>query len=44
MSDDRNNPAGRFGIYVQDKSFGPYGYIALVFDTKGNMIGLHPLR
>ena len=33
-------PAG--GIVVKDKmSIGPYGFIALVTDTEGNMIGLH---
>lgn len=25
-------------------SIGPYGHIALVFDTEGNMIGLHSMR
>jgi predicted enzyme related to lactoylglutathione lyase len=25
-------------------SIGPYGFIALLFDTEGNMIGLHSLK
>ena len=25
-------------------SIGPYGHIALVFDTEGNMIGLHSMQ
>ena len=25
-------------------SMGPYGHIALVFDTEGNMVGLHSMR
>lgn len=33
------------GRVMKDKfSIGPYGFIALVFDTEGNMIGLHSTR
>ena len=28
----------------EKKSIGQYGYIALVFDTEGNMIGLHSMQ
>lgn len=39
----RVGPAG--GRIVKDKmSIGPYGFIALVTDTEGNMIGLHSLQ
>ena len=31
-------------IETGKKSVGPYGYIALVFDTEGNIIGLHSLQ
>lgn len=35
-----------FGGRVQKtkESIGPYGFISLVFDTEGNMIGLHSLK
>jgi predicted enzyme related to lactoylglutathione lyase len=34
--------AGQGGKVIKDKfSIGPYGFIALVTDTEGNMIGLH---
>ena len=33
------------GRIEKDKfSIGPYGYISLVVDTEGNMIGLHSMR
>ena len=33
------------GKVVREKfSIGPYGFIALVTDTEGNMIGLHSMR
>jgi len=33
------------GRIMRDKmSIGPYGHIALVFDTEGNMIGLHSMQ
>lgn len=33
------------GMIERDKmSIGQYGYIALVIDTEGNMIGLHSIR
>jgi uncharacterized protein len=33
------------GRIKQDKmSIGPYGFISLVFDTEGNLIGLHSLK
>jgi predicted enzyme related to lactoylglutathione lyase len=36
----RVHPAG--GKVLKDKfSIGPFGYIALVYDTEGNLIGLH---
>jgi predicted enzyme related to lactoylglutathione lyase len=28
-------------IFKQKFSIGPYGFIALIFDTEGNMVGLH---
>lgn len=32
------------GQIVRDKfSIGPYGFISLVLDTEGNMIGLHSM-
>jgi len=31
-------PVGR------NSTIGPYGFIALVFDTEGNMIGLHAMK
>jgi predicted enzyme related to lactoylglutathione lyase len=31
-------------IETGKKSIGPYGYIALVIDTEGNMIGLHSMQ
>ena len=36
------NAGGR--IQKQKESIGKYGYIALVFDTEGNMIGLHSMK
>ena len=36
------NAGGR--IQKQKESIGQYGYIALVFDTEGNMIGLHSMK
>jgi predicted enzyme related to lactoylglutathione lyase len=37
--------AGSGGAIFKDKfSIGPYGFIALVTDTEGNMIGLHSVR
>ena len=36
---------GSGGKVVREKfSIGPYGFIALVTDTEGNMIGLHSMR
>jgi len=34
------------GGKIKDKkvSIGPYGFIALAFDTEGNLIGLHSLK
>ena len=31
-------------VHREKTSIGPYGFIALVFDTEGNMIGLHSMR
>lgn len=31
-------------IFKQKFSIGPYGFIALIFDTEDNMIGLHSLK
>jgi predicted enzyme related to lactoylglutathione lyase len=31
-------------VQQSKKSIGPYGYIALVCDTEGNMIGLHSMQ
>ena len=36
------NAGGR--IQKDKESIGQYGYIALVFDTEGNMIGLHSMK
>lgn len=38
--------AAEFGGRVQREkmSIGEYGFIALVFDTEGNMIGLHSMQ
>ena len=37
--------AGAGGRVMKDKfSIGQYGFIALVYDTEGNMIGLHSLK
>ena len=36
------NAGGR--IQKEKESIGKYGYIALVFDTEGNMIGLHSIK
>jgi predicted enzyme related to lactoylglutathione lyase len=32
------------GIFKEKFSIGEYGFISLVFDTEGNMIGLHSLK
>jgi predicted enzyme related to lactoylglutathione lyase len=36
----------QFGGRIKDekKSIGPYGFIALAYDTEGNLIGLHSLK
>lgn len=31
-------------VFKEKMSFGKYGFIALVFDTEGNMIGLHSMH
>ena len=31
-------------VFKEKMSIGKYGFIALVFDTEGNMIGLHSMR
>ena len=31
-------------VHTDKKSIGPYGFIALAFDTEGNMIGLHSMQ
>jgi predicted enzyme related to lactoylglutathione lyase len=31
-------------VFKEKFSIGPYGFIALVTDTEGNMIGLHSMR
>jgi predicted enzyme related to lactoylglutathione lyase len=37
--------AGNGGKVFKEKfSIGPHGFIALVFDTEGNMIGLHSMK
>jgi predicted enzyme related to lactoylglutathione lyase len=38
--------AEQFGGKIKDKkmSIGEYGFISLVFDTEGNLIGLHSLK
>ena len=40
------NRAVEFGGRIQRKkmSIGQYGFISLVFDTEGNMLGLHSLK
>lgn len=30
-------------VFKEKMSIGPYGYIALAFDTEGNMFGLHSM-
>ncbi|MBL9211964.1 MAG: VOC family protein [Opitutaceae bacterium] len=38
--------AARHGgrVFKEKFSIGPYGFIALIFDTEGNMIGLHSMQ
>lgn len=37
--------AGAGGKIMREKfSIGPYGFVALVFDTEGNLFGLHSMR
>jgi predicted enzyme related to lactoylglutathione lyase len=38
--------ATEFGVRIQRKkmSVGQYGFISLVFDTEGNMVGLHSMK
>jgi predicted enzyme related to lactoylglutathione lyase len=38
--------AGKLGGRIQKRktSIGEYGYISLVYDTEGNMIGLHSMQ
>jgi uncharacterized protein len=38
--------AAKFGGRIQRNkmSIGPYGFISLIFDTEGNMIGLHSMK
>ena len=31
-------------VFKEKFSIGPYGFIALVLDTEGNMIGLHSMQ
>lgn len=31
-------------IETGKKSIGPYGYIALIYDTEGNIVGLHSMQ
>lgn len=31
-------------VFKEKFSIGPYGFIALVIDTEGNMIGLHSMQ
>ncbi len=31
-------------VFKEKMSIGKYGFIALIFDTEGNMIGLHSMR
>jgi hypothetical protein len=31
-------------VFKEKMSIGKYGFIALVFDTEGNMIGLHSMH
>jgi predicted enzyme related to lactoylglutathione lyase len=31
-------------IHREKMSIGPYGFISLVVDTEGNMIGLHSMK
>jgi predicted enzyme related to lactoylglutathione lyase len=31
-------------LFKEKKSIGEYGFIALAFDTEGNMIGLHSMK
>lgn len=41
---EASRAASSGGQVVREKfQIGPYGYIALVFDTEGNMIGLHSM-
>ncbi|HTZ38800.1 MAG TPA: VOC family protein [Syntrophales bacterium] len=38
--------AAKFGGRIQKSktSIGPYGFISLVYDTEGNMVGLHSVQ
>jgi uncharacterized protein len=31
-------------VFKEKFSIGPYGFIALIYDTEGNMVGLHSLK
>lgn len=31
-------------VFKEKFSIGPYGFIALIYDTEGNMVGLHSLQ
>ena len=43
VEESRVVPAG--GKIEKEKfSIGPYGFVSLVYDTEGNMIGLHSLK
>jgi uncharacterized protein len=49
MSDDCAVEAGRVAkaggrVHKEKMSIGPYGFIALAFDTEGNMFGLHSMK
>ncbi len=37
-------PASGGGVFKTKFAIGPYGFIALVTDTEGNMIGLHSMK
>lgn len=44
-AEEGSRAAAHGGKVVRDKmSIGPYGFIVLVEDTEGNMIGLHSMR
>ena len=44
-AEEESRVAGAGGKIEKEKfSIGPYGFISLVYDTEGNMIGLHSMK